>query len=199
MSLNVTLSTAEFELGGRIVSCDRLKERNSETEWEREAAFGSDPSSLIGISVEYDTCLNIHRRFQLVYSSDNVCGRIDRQAAGLRFKRSPPPRIRMDMIFLSPSFLFIYFFYPIAVYIVLNFITSLGKKTDIPFYSTVHKFQIIFPCSSLSLSLSLSFCSLFAVHDENDYVFYSVFAFYARGEREGKRNHFSRIANCTVH
>lgn len=132
LSLNVTLSTAEFELGGRIVSCDRLKERNSETEWEREEAFGSDPSSLIGISVEYDTCLNIHRRFQLVYSSDNVCGRIDRQAAGLRFKRSPPPRIRMDMISFSLPLFYLFIFLPHRRVYRVEFYNVLRKKNRYP-------------------------------------------------------------------
>lgn len=74
------------------------------------------------------------------------------KAAGLRFKRSPPARIRMDtsvMISLSLRLFYLFiFFYPIAVYIV-EFYNVLRKKGYPRFYSTVHKFQIIFPFSSL--------------------------------------------------
>lgn len=67
------------------------------------------------------------------------------------------------------------------MYIVLNFITSLGKKTDIPFYSTVHKFQIIFPCSSLSLSVH---CLRFTMKTITCFIPFSLFMH--EGRERGK-------------
>lgn len=111
------------------------------------------------------------------------------KAAGLRFKRSPPARIRMDtsvMISLSLRLFYLFiFFYPIAVYIV-EFYNVLRKKGYPRFYSTVHKFQIIFPFSSLSL------CSLFAVHDENDYAVCFIPFLLFMHEGRGKKKSFSR-------
>lgn len=109
------------------------------------------------------------------------------KAAGLRFKRSPPARIRMDtsvMISLSLRLFYLFiFFYPIAVYVV-EFYNVLRKKGYPWFYSTVHKFQIIFPFSSLSLFI------VCGSRWKRLCLFYSVLAFYARRER--KKKSFSR-------
>lgn len=158
-------------------------------ERERGAVWIRDPSSLIGISVECDTRLNIHRRFHLVYSGDNVCGR--------RMNRSiRPPDCDLSVrhqqgyewiqalwsLFLSVFFICLSFSIP-SPYTSLNFITSLGKKD-------IHGFIPRFINSRLS---SLSPLSLFIVCGsrwKRLCLFYSVLAFYARRER--KKKSFSR-------
>lgn len=160
-------------------------------ERERGTVWIRDPSSLIGISVECDTRLNIHRRFHLVYSGDNVCGR--------RMNRSiRPPDCDLSVrhqqgyewiqalwsLFLSVFFICLSFSIP-SPYTSLNFITSLGKKD-------IHGFIPRFINSRLSSLSPLSLCSLFAVHDENDYAVCFIPFLLFMHEGRGKKKSFSR-------
>lgn len=115
------------------------------------------------------------------------------KAAGLRFKRSPPARIRMDtsvMISLSLRLFYLFiFFYPIAVYIV-EFYNVLRKKEYPWFYSTVHKFQIIFPFSSLFVH-----CLRFTMKTITPFVLFRSCFLCTKGEE--KKNHFHETSHCT--
>lgn len=161
-------------------------------ERERGTVWIRDPSSLIGISVECDTRLNIHRRFHLVYSGDNVCGR--------RMNRSiRPPDCDLSVrhqqgyewiqalwsLFLSVFFICLSFSIP-SPYTSLNFITSLGKKD-------IHGFIPRFINSRLSSLSPLSLfvhCLRFTMKTITPFVLFRSCFLCTRGE--GKKKSFSR-------